>query len=421
MTGLKSKELLKQRQYMSLTAGFVGFSMWLPAIGLPAGPTSLQIADIVSLCSWPLAISYLPRLCWRSATVILLSLLSIILSFIHSGDPFVFIYYILFMTPFMILISVIIKLPDARWMFLKWFVVAGVISCFLSFLQISIGSSLDFRTNTNFSSPIQSGRGYAFFPEASTFATHVIYLLGVSLFALRSGVVKRFFKYGGVAAILILAAVAVTLSRSSSVILIAPAVFVLSYLKGRPMTYTGVLGLLIAAAFVSILLQLYVENFYADRAAGSALRSIWLRGITMLAGFSVIPNGEVFGVGLGNNGEVTTRSFEVARSLGFQLILLPEGVNSFIIARIFEEGWMALLLFIISSFMLFKLAFRGINDPVVGMVLVMAFSSFLISGLVTGYRGIYMNWFWIAAAPSLATVTLPRNRATNSENGEVNI
>lgn len=122
----------------------------------------------------------------------------------------------------------------------------------------------------------------------------------------------------------------------------------------------------------------------------------------MLTGLSVLANGEVFGVGLGNNEQLTLYAHEIARTLNFKFGLVPEGINSFIIERIFEEGWLAVIMFGVAVTMLISALLRQQPDPTVLCFAILALASFLIGFLVTGYRGIYMYWFWLGAAPALS-------------------
>ncbi|WP_420586562.1 hypothetical protein [Ruegeria sp.] len=275
-------------------------------------------------------------------------------------------------------------------------------SCALFLAQVAIGAdSLDFRTNTSFSLPPQHERGFGLFPEVSTFATHTIYLLAVLTVFWCSSRESKTDRLSGVIPMLFIAVTCLFLSKSSSVLIVLPAILIMAYLKGRPLTYRGLLGVVLGTAVLTVALQLYYTEFYLQRAEGSALRSMGLRLITIKTGLSVLENGEAFGVGLGNNEAVTLRAFAVAQEMGFPLLLLPKGVNSFVVARVFEEGWPALFCFGLATFYLLIAILSRFEDAALRCIVVLSLASFLVSLLVTGYRGIYMNWFWISAAPAL--------------------
>ncbi|WP_170760010.1 O-antigen ligase family protein [Ruegeria lacuscaerulensis] len=411
MSSLLRSETGTDRAFLRYFASAFGFFLWFPALAVPAGPMSLQVVDLLAVASWPLLITQLPKTGPRSFTVICLSLFSALVAFQGETSAMILAYYFLFLTPFLLMVSHIIMRDFARMAFVKSFAFGGAVSCVLFLAQIVVGADLlDFRNNTNFSLPPQHGRGFALFPEVSTFATHVIYLLAVLIVAWRSGVIRKFFPYGRTVSLIIIALICLALSKSSSVLVILPAVLLLAYLKGRRLTYKGLLGVLLACGILVIALQLYYSEFYLQRAEGSAMRSIGLRLVTMKTGLSVIENGEIFGVGLGNNEAVTYRSYEVARHMGFPLILLPKGINSFVVARIFEEGWMAILFFGMAAIYLLGAIRSKCEDPWLRCLVALAFASFLVSLLVTGYRGIYMNWFWIAAAPAIVDCVKLRRR-----------
>lgn len=381
----------------------MAWSLWFPALALPAGPINLQPADLVVLSVLPLVLAYAMQLPGALLIVMSLSLLSAFVSLLAGGQMVIFIYYLVFPTSFAAFIALVIIRPETRIIFLRHFLFAGLFSCGLFVAQIVFGvQNLDFRNNTSFSLPPHLGRGFALFPETSTFSTHLIYLLGIMLIGFRFRSLRQHLNTGGMLKWLLLAMACLAFSRSSSVILIAPLIFVFAYMKGRELSVSNLIGVTIAFAVMVLLLQLFVSNFYLERAQGSALRSIYLRGITMLTGLSVLANGEVFGVGLGNNEQVTQYAHEIARTLSFKFGLVPEGINSFVIARIFEEGWLAVITFGVAVTMLIGAVLRHQPDPTVLCFAILALASFLIGFLVTGYRGIYMNWFWLGAAPALS-------------------
>ncbi len=380
----------------------IALFLWTPALGIPVGPLWLQPVDFLVVLSYPLVIAYLPQLPKWSALVIAISIGSALLATLNSGDPFIFLYYLGFVTPFMMLLGVIASRPDTRRIFVSFFAIGGTASMALFLAQILIGAdALDFRTNQTFGLPKQYNRGFAFFPEVSTFSTHAIYFLG--LLIMFSGVksVKRLFPFGRIGILTLAVVVCVLFTRSTSILVIAPAIVAVAYFKGRRLSFNGILGSILMVATATFFLQFYVEFFYAERAASGGIRSAWVRGISIVSGLSVLSNGEVLGVGLGNNHLITQQAVEVARRLNFNLIFVPEGINSFVVTRIFEEGWPAVATFFAATVFLIRVWFTYQIDPYARAFAVLAIASFLVSLSVTGYRGIYMNWFWLAAAPAL--------------------
>ncbi|MEL6914682.1 MAG: hypothetical protein AAFP13_09270 [Pseudomonadota bacterium] len=420
---LLTKEPAELRTLLGLASAAMGFALWFPSLGIPAGPISLQPADLVALAALPIVLAYSATLPAQVWLLLSLSLCASFAAYLNGGALAVLLYYTVFLSGFVLLVAKIVQQRRLRSLFLRAFVLGAAASSALFLLQVGLGAeSLDFRTNDSFSNPPQFGRGFAVFPEVSTFATHQIYFAGVAIVLLRATQVGRGLLSRPMAWVfLVLVLTCLAMSRSSSVIVVAPIVFAVAFMKGRALSFRNILVLSLAIVLTMVLLQVFLSAFYSDRVAGSALRSIYLRGITMLTGLSVIPNYEVLGVGLGNNDAVTVRAFEVARALNFEFILLPTGINSFVITRIFEEGWLAIVLVGTAITMLARVLLAPPGDggswlaePTLLCFVVLALASFLVSLLVTGYRGIYMNWFWLGAIPALYARTVARRGLTRA-------
>lgn len=382
---------------MKISAFSFAFFLWWPAIGIGGGGVYLQPADFIIILSYPILIANLARISNTAAIVLFAHTFAIVCSFLLSFDYVMLFYYVGFCIPGVMLFYLIAKDASYRKYFLRGFMSAAIAAAILFLLQYSVGAeSLDFRTNPNFGRPEQYDRGFAVFPEVSTFATHTIYALGISLVlatSVRFGRIKSWRNYVAIA----LFTLCLLFSRSSAVILIAPAVIAIAVLSTRKLTGKAILSLIVLSLLLALFLQYYVSNFYVDRAANSAFRSIGLRGLTMITGLSVFPNFEFFGVGLGQNQIISERVWEYASEFGFSLILIPEGVNSFVIARIFEEGYVGAFALSLSIFYLIKCSVVRVSDWTFSAFIVIAVASFLVALFVTGYRGIYMNWLWFLA------------------------
>lgn len=401
---------------IEMAACLFGLLLWFPAIGLPAGPVFLQPADILTVLIYPLLLAYLPHLPSRVTIVTVLSTASAGMAALNGESVMILIYYLGFLAPFMAFIGIAFQFPQARRRFVQGFLAGATLSALLFLAQFAFGAeALDFRNNRSFGLAPQFERGFALMPEVSTFATHMIYALGMLIVFQRSGAVRRIFYCGRVFSLIILALICLLLSRSSSVILIAPIIVSVAYFKGRSLTWKGLAGVVLLTMAGIVFLHIYIAHFYVDRAGTSALRSMALRAISMLSGLSVLTSGDFFGVGIGNNHQITERALALAREYNFTIILAPEGVNSFVIARIFEEGWPALCMFCFAGFFLVRALFSKQDDPFVQALAVLALSSFLVSLLVTGYRGIYMNWFWIAAGAALAVTRSTKQHRDSPE------
>ncbi|SLN69242.1 hypothetical protein [Roseisalinus antarcticus] len=404
------------RDVLKVFASVLAFLLWVPAIGLPAGPIWLQPVDILVILAYPLIVTFLPQMPVRTGLMILFSMGASMISLLVGGEVMILIYYLGFVMPFMAVIGVIARAEDTRRAFIRGFVLGGACSALFFLLQFAVGAeTLDFRTNRTFGLVPQYGRGFALFPEVSTFTTHTIYLLAVLIVLWRGGrAYARVFSFGRVVPLILIALACLILSRSSSVVLIAPIMVIVAYFKGRRLGRNGLIGAALLVILGSAVLNVFVTEFYAERFGEGGLRSMYLRGISIVSGLSVLTSGETLGVGVGNNHMITERAWDVARQIGFVLILVPEGINSFVVSRIFEEGWPAALMFLLGAVFVVRAIGQTQPTPYARAFAVLAVGSMLVSLMVTGYRGIYMNWFWLAAAPALIQGGGRRDQAPRS-------
>ncbi len=388
-------------QSLKVLAYFVGLALWFPAIGVPVGSVWLQPTDFVILLSYPFVVANLPKLSLAMRLISITFLFSIILSFLAGGKITVLAYYLIFTLPFMLLFYQISLSAYGRRSFLQSFLFAGAVSCLIAIAQKTLGGQyLDFRNNGSFALPQQYERGFAVFPEVSTYATHVIYFVGILLTLYRLNETKILSRIKQVA-LFSLGGACLLLSASSSVIFVAPALLATMLIKTGRATIKNILIFSLWFAFGIIVLQLYISDFYIVRSAVDSGRSISLRYISIRAGLSTLPNMELFGVGIGNNDLISPRAIAVAKEVGFPLILIPKGINSSIVSRIFEEGYLGLVNEILGVFLLMTLLrLRGWSNGEMAIVS-LCFGSFLVAAMVTGYRGIYMDWVWLCGPAGL--------------------
>ncbi len=447
------------RTALSLWAGLAGLALWAPAVTLPGLALPLQPMDGLVLAGGPLLLVSLGRLPPGLLPVLGPGLLSIALSWaMNGGSPLVLGWSLAFALPFVALVALAAADARARGVLLGGFMLGAVLSVALFLAQILRGAeALDFRNNPAFRLPAQYGRGFALMPEVSTFAVHALIALGMVLAWLLAGRQAGARWVGRRGAIgqssapssalssapstalfpaLLLAislVVALALTRSTSVLVLLPMLVALalggtsggsvgrvtaplrhpvSTFRNRRGRGPGWLGLLVITGALVLILAGFVQLFYAERlASASAERSASMRLASVLGGLTPLHRGELFGVGIGENAAVRLRAHEVARALGLRFGTLPEGVNSQIVGRLFEEGWPALLHLSLAAALLWRgwrrhrrstAPDRG-PDRVVTALWMLAWGGCLAALLVVGYRGIYTTWLWLGLVAGLGS------------------
>jgi hypothetical protein len=405
-------------QWLSVWALVCGLSLWFPAVAMPFAPLPLQALDLVVLCGLPLVASYWARFGKSAGWIGLSFLASVGLSFsVAGGEWLILVHALCLALPFVAIVSLCGDDAAARGMLLRGFLIGGVVSALFFLAQIVFGAeALDFRTNVTFSLPSHYRRGFAFFPEVSTFATHATITLAICLALVLHPVTARRDRKRALW-LAILMTLALMLSRSTSFLVVAPILCLFAATQARRMTIAWLLRLGLMLGLIALLLAVFFTQFYVDRLdTAAAPRSIAMRLASILGGLSPLWTGELFGVGLGENHEILRRSFDIGRTLDLNFGQLPQGVNSQIVARIFEEGWPAALNLGLGLALLLRVSIRHKADPVVAALTVLALGSFLTALMVTGYRGIYTNWLWLGLPAGLLAAQqrkLPTNVATD--------
>lgn len=399
---------------LRIWAKLAGIGLFVPALGLPGLHLPLQPLDALILCGLPLCLYHLRWVDRRMGLVAISLALSLLLSLLlASGQALAAVHGFLFALPFLMLSYLVMRSAHAREALLRGLIIGGAISLGLFFAQIIFGAErLDYRSNPGFSLPPQYGRGFALFPEVSTFASHMNLLLALCLtMALHPATQTRTRRRFWWLALTILTAL--MLSRSTSFLLVAPLLCVLAVAQVHPLRPALLMRLMLAAVLAAGVLYAFVTGFYAERLeSASASRSIQMRLASILAGLSPLWQAEYFGVGLGNNHEIARRAYDIAHALDLRFGQLPTGVNSQIVARIFEEGWPAILNLMAALAALITGLRHRFRDPVMAALMVFAAGSALTAGMITGYRAIYTNWLWLSVPAGLLADHLPVRRRT---------
>lgn len=138
----------------SLATAAMAWSLWFPALALPAGPINLQHSDLVVLSVLPLVLAYAMQLPGALLIVMSLSLLSAFVSLLAGGQMVIFIYYLVFPTSFAAIVALVIIRSETRIIFLRHFLFAGLFSCGSSWPR----SFLVCRTSISGTTPVSACR-----------------------------------------------------------------------------------------------------------------------------------------------------------------------------------------------------------------------------------------------------------------------
>jgi len=388
----------REEGYLSLFGWLVGLFLWCPALAVPVGFIFLQPLDVLVLLSPPLLWRLRAVIPPRTSFLLVLFWVSIGLSFLQGGSPVILIYYIVFISLFLLLISTIMTSKRAVDYLLAGFLIGGGLSFVLFAAQLLLGAELlDFRNNLHFRLPPHFGRGFALFPEVSTFAAHAIIWLAVLFLLLLRNPTRP-----GLWLVFMAASFLLMFTKSTSVIALLPLIIGGGLILALRPSLNNTLLMGVVLGVVTLVLLAFIGVFFVERLETNAAgRSFAMRLASILAGFSTLSSGEVFGVGLGQNDEIRLRAFEIARQTGLVFGRLPEGVNSLVVTRIFEEGWPAVLHLGLPMFWLAQCWRQRPVLPRQQALLMLASGTLIVSFAIIGYRGIYTNWLWLGIAPAL--------------------
>jgi len=395
---------------LPLWAIAAGFALWMPALGIPVWSLPMQPMDIVVLSGLPLLVAFLRAISRSAMFVLIPCAASVGLSWYAMGGQVLILgWTIIFALPFVALMTITLQSPLARRVFLQSFLIGAGVSVLLFIAQISFGAEgLDWRNNPAFRLPPQYGRGFALFPEVSTFASHIAIVCAM-MFALVMHLKTSAVNRRRAIILLLLSGGTLLFSRSTTVLVLVPLLGVTALMLTTRLTLNTLLISFALIVFLSLFMVYFLQVFYFERLeTNSAGRSISMRLASMLGGLSPLSSGEMFGVGIGENHQVARRAYTAAHEFGLQFGKLPDGVNSQIIGRIFEEGWPAVIQFGIAAWLLIRCRIPCRQTPEMTALYVLAVGSFLTAFMISGYRGIYTNWFWLAASAAWASSVVRR-------------
>ncbi|QDC11295.1 hypothetical protein FHY55_19565 [Oceanicola sp. D3] len=369
--------------------------------------------DLITCASCLIAIWYITRIDRCSFIVLLTANLSWVFGTLNNGALPVAAYYFVFVNIFSVLIAAALSAPTGQRAFVSLFMVGGYVSHLLAFLQFAIGAeNLDFRNNLNFSLPPQYGRAFALLPEVSLFAAMsipFIIILVARAVSIKGRVVISPLPF----LMLCLAIFNMAVTRSTSVLVIFPVVAIYAFVEGRRLTANTLFKLALILLVIGLVILVFVLTFYAERlgANASAGRSADIRYASVVAAARYFLEGNIMGVGLGNNSEVAVLYLLIVRELGLAVDLNAIGVNSFLISRVFEEGLLGLLQILLSLYFLAQVLRTSFPAPKNLKVLLLSF--FLSAVFVAGYRGLYEYWLVLIVPAALWSVARQQNTASS--------
>lgn len=377
--------------WLGAWAAAAGIALWVPAFA-PIKFLPIQFMDIVIAAGMPLLIQNRDGATWF---IVGMQALSMTLSFaVVGGQLPVLMWQLIFACPFVALMALVFGQPIARFRFASAFVLAGGMSVALFWAQILWGArAYDFRNNMSFRLPPQFERGFALFPEVSIYATHAAILVGLCAVLILDRRVRGIWVTLA-STIGTCALVSLFWTQSTSVFVMLPLVIAFSALASARSHQAVRIG---TVAVTVIFLVAYFMGPYADRLAStSALRSGDLRLSSILGAITPVLHGQFLGVGVGNNEQVARYIFSAAHDWGIMPVRIPQGISSHIFTRIFEEGVPAIVAMALAVFGGLRRSNLDVS-PDFRMIWLLILGSAISAFFITGYRGIYTNWIWLAA------------------------
>jgi hypothetical protein len=390
-----------------------GIFIWLPGIGLNVGGQYLQPFEILLLV-WMVVegIRFLLRgkikLTYFVRFMVPMFSISWIISAVFSENISESIIYLLYyfglILPGMFLLYNI-AISESRFIFfIQGFLVGGIVSSIVGVCQFLLGPQyFNFINNKNFSL-IPVKKAFGFTPEASILAGLLVIAIAVVLFLLKRKDCRNYFrKFHNKSLIvsqnklLLLLMILVTgfiATLSSSVIVVLPIVIMYLYVKMYNVEKLLKTIFTEGLVFVVIILVFYF-GFWENRwETGDASGSMVMRAASMIAALETFFQNWLIGVGLGNTSEAVTET-----TTGWIDKIMPglpvkSGVDSFPLHLMVEQGIVAFLLIVYSV----RWGWKGINrkmmriNPMLPLLSVILFSSFIVGLLTVGYRGLYHLW-----------------------------
>jgi len=370
-----------------LVSLLLAIGLWSPALVIPV--LELQIANVAGLVS----VAYLVVRSFRYKILdfsVFLAFIFLVPSWLYAylfadadSDSLIFVYYIFYSLP-IVLAGILIFHGGGR-SFFSSFHYAGWVFLFINLLQSTfVGRFLEGLRNSELYSVLHYvDRSALLFPEASGLGQiAALWLSVVFLFYRKSEISLK----GFVLAIALYLVCIVTTQSTSSLMLLA-SLFVFMYLMQSNISLMSFLRLSLLGGGVAFILIWGLTYLYEER-GDSMLMSVMNRYSTIFAVIESLRLGEPV-AGLGGNYKIVPFVEVVQAWMGIEVYVIVAGINSFVFTRLFEEGWLALLPYVVLALSFPKLIYVARNENGLGLLL---FASFVISALLAGYRAYPIMW-----------------------------
>jgi len=370
-----------------LVSILLAVGLWSPALVIPV--VELQIANIAGLIS----AAYLVARSFRNKILdwsVLLAFILLLPSWIYAylfasadGDSLILVYYIFYALP--IVLAGILVFHAGGTSFFSYFYRVGWIFLAINFFQSALGSRFleGFRNSELYSVLHYVDRSALLFPEASGLGQiGALWLSVVFLFYRKSEVRLNSF----LLAIMLYLVCMVSTQSTSSIMLLA-VLFVCVHLMQSKISLISFLKLSILGLFVTLILIWGLSYLYGER-GDSMLMSVMNRYSTIFAVIESLRVGEPI-AGLGGNYKIVHFVEVVQAWMGIEAYVIVDGINSFVFTRIFEEGFLVLIPYILLGLSSGKLIRVARTDS--GIILMLA-ASFVISTFLAGYRAYPIMW-----------------------------
>jgi hypothetical protein len=342
-------------------------------------------------------------------------------------------YYGLIILPAMLFFYRVAHTDKLFAQFLSGFLLGATLSAALGFFQAALGPRmLRLVNNENFALVHGLHKASGFTPEASILAGLLIIAIMVLLLLLtsveRRDTLKRcnappYLTSGTSLTVLLVITLAGLFSTlSSSVIVVLPVCALAGYLLSSRVLRLR--SLLLGILCISLVVAVFMHTAWATRSIADSHGSILLRFASMTAAFDISVSNWLTGVGLGMLSRVIGAPIEQimrAKYLDSDLpsiaYIAKDGVDSFILHLIAEQGILILFAFIIALMSIFLARYgapRSESDrEITAMIAVLAMSSFIVGALTVGYRGLIHLWLLFPAACAIQSRRSSGLHATN--------